>query len=114
MRTFNVELELVVRADGEVPANLEEQLDLVLDELEKLDVVTDADYGASLTRGTVTFTGFVNAADLVDAHGRFTTAVRTAIHAAGGSTASWPTFTDRSVGAHVQEEPAGGPHLVDA
>lgn len=114
MTTFALALELVVRSDvGDVPADLEDRLDQVGEELDGLSNVTDADYSASLSEGVVTFTGFVDAEDLVDAHQLFATAVRTAIHAAGGSTAGWPTFTDRSMGAHVADE-APDTGLVDA
>ena len=108
MSYFDAALKLsVVTPDGGLPPALEAHLDEVLDALEELGDVSDADYGAALAEGVVTFTGYVEADDLRHANEKFYVAVRTAIHAAKGSTASWPSFNDLGLDARVQDEGRG-------
>jgi len=94
MNAYSVALG--VHVSGELD-DLEEYLDAVLDEFDGLNGVTDVDYVATLITGEVEFTGYVSASNPTEAHVLFLAAVRTAVHAAGGSTPGWPTFDETTV-----------------
>jgi hypothetical protein len=81
---------------------LEAHLDEVLEKLEGLEAV-DPDYAASLVRGEIEFTGFVEAEGPGDASQKFAVLVRTAIHAAQGGTPGWPSFNDTSAQASTTD-----------
>jgi hypothetical protein len=65
----------------------------VLAELIKLDVF-DADFHGEIQHGPVYIAVAVDTEDFREALARAFTAIRTAIHAAGGSTRNWPPIDD--------------------
>lgn len=67
----------------------EEHVEAVLIELDGLKGITDADLSVDYTEPRVTFAMSVNAEDEADVVGQVGTAMRTAIHAAGGKTSGW-------------------------
>jgi hypothetical protein len=92
---FNVALQ--VQFIGDL-SELEKLLDVVMEELVRLDV-TDPSIGGTLSDGDVEFGLAVEAETLEKATvGAFGT-IRTAIHAAGGGTPGWPEFRGESVTA---------------
>ena len=97
---------IVVAGDGNAPANLEAQLDLVMEELLHLEVA-DASIGAVETTGAVEITVTVAADTLEDALNHGSAAIRAAIHAAGGATPGWSIEWCEVVGRKNDE-------LVDA
>jgi len=76
-----------------VPDDLEQVLDRVMAELERLGNVEDPDLTASLAKGEASIMLTVEGADALDAAGTGLAAIRTAFHASGVATPKWPTFT---------------------
>lgn len=90
----HLEASFIVRSRS--VERLESHLDGVLEELEHLVGITDADYTAGLADGDVTIS-FDHAYDgdrLEEALSSGMACLRTAIHAAGGNTHNWPTFDE--------------------
>jgi hypothetical protein len=83
---FGFACQLRVHGD---PGGLEPQLDGIMEELCRLEV-TDPWIGATLSRGEIEVTLAVEAPSFEEAVAKALTAVRTAIHAAGGGTPDWP------------------------
>ncbi len=83
----------VYDSEGSTPANakeiLEAHLDAVMDELIRLDA-GDPDIELDLSDCRVRFAILVEADDEAPAVGKASPILRSAIHAAGGSTPSWP------------------------
>ena len=83
----------------------EEHLDGVMEAL--IDMIDDRvfdpsiSFDRSVSRTTIEVT--VNAANIDDAAGIGTSAVRTAIHAAGGATPDWPQHTESTWSMSVDE-----------
>lgn len=84
--TFNVTSNLD-------PEGLDAHTDLVMEELLKLesDRVTDSDVSASLADARVEVTVVAEAGSFEEAESLASSTIRTAIHAAGGSTPRWKT-----------------------
>ncbi|MBF6213799.1 hypothetical protein IU487_22535 [Nocardia puris] len=74
---------------------LEEHLEAVLVELDKLDGVTDADAFVDYSEPRVVFSMAVRAADHTGVVGQVVSSMRTAIHAAGGGTKGWEKVAER-------------------
>ncbi len=86
-----VEMTGLVVDDQQMPldaAHLEEHLDEVMSELLKLDV-HDPAVSAAASKGLVEISVQVDAGTVEDAFVVGSSAIRTAIHAAGGSTPHW-------------------------
>jgi len=79
-------LEITCQVHG-IPA--EEVYDNLADAVHDLTDVKDQDLGANLAEGTFDFCLTVDASGEAEALGRGLAAVRTAVHAAGGSTPGW-------------------------
>jgi hypothetical protein len=75
-------------------ASIEQHLDAVMDQLLELDLV-DADISARLELGEVEITILVEAPSPEDAAKLGLSDIRTAVHAAGGSTPNWPQGDER-------------------
>lgn len=88
-----------IRFDGDL-SSLEKQLDAVMEELVKLNVI-DPSIGATLSDGTIEVSlgaeGDTLEAALQSAFGD----IRTAIHAAEGATPNWPQVTGEGVTAQL-------------
>jgi hypothetical protein len=82
--------------------DLDGHTDQLIDALYDLHDVIDPDLGGSLATGRVDITMVVEAESLEDATRKSLTAVRAAIHAAGGSTPGWER-TIREIGAQTRE-----------
>jgi len=74
------------------PDDLDQLLDRVMAELERLDNVEDPDLTASLAKGEVSIMLTVEASDTLAAAAAAMSAIRTAFHATGVATPQWPTF----------------------
>ena len=81
-------------------SELEKLLDLVMEELVKLDV-TDPSIGGTLQDGDIEFTLAVEADTLEKATASVFGTIRAAIHAAGGGTPGWPEYRGESVRAQL-------------
>jgi hypothetical protein len=92
---FNVAVQ--VRFIGDL-SDLEKLLDVVMEELVKLDV-TDPSIGGTLSDGDIELTLAVEAETLEKATASAFGTIRTAIHAAGGGTPGWPEFRGEGVTA---------------
>jgi hypothetical protein len=92
---FNVAVQ--VRFIGDL-SELEKLLDVVMEELVKLDV-TDPSIGGTLSDGDIELTLAVEAETLEKATANAFGTIRTAIHAAGGGTPGWPEFRGEGVTA---------------
>jgi hypothetical protein len=92
---FNVVVQ--VRFIGDL-SELEKLLDVVMEELVKLDV-TDPSIGGTLSDGNIELTLAVEAETLEKATASAFGTIRTAIHAAGGGTPGWPEFRGEGVTA---------------
>ena len=92
---FNVAVQ--VRFIGDL-SELEKLLDVVMEELVKLDV-TDPSIGGTLSDGDIELTLAVEAETLEKATATAFGTIRTAIHAAGGGTPGWPEFRGEGVTA---------------
>jgi hypothetical protein len=86
-----------VRFIGDL-SDLEKLLDVVMEELVKLDV-TDPSIGGTLSDGDIELTLAVEAETLEKATASAFGTIRTAIHAAGGGTPGWPEFRGEGVTA---------------
>jgi hypothetical protein len=92
---FNVAVQ--VRFIGDL-SELEKLLDVVMEELVKLDVA-DPSIGGTLSDGDIELTLAVEAETLEKATASAFGTIRTAIHAAGGGTPGWPEFRGEGVTA---------------
>ena len=92
---FNVAVQ--VRFIGDL-SELEKLLDVVMEELVKLDV-TDPSIGGTLSDGDIELTLAVEAETLEKATASAFGTIRTAVHAAGGGTPGWPEFRGEGVTA---------------
>ena len=92
---FNVAVQ--VRFIGDL-SELEKLLDVVMEELVKLDV-TDPSIGGTLSDGDIELTLAVEAETLEKATASAFGTIRTPIHAAGGGTPGWPEFRGEGVTA---------------
>jgi hypothetical protein len=92
---FNVAVQ--VQFIGDL-SELEKLLDVVMEELVKLDV-TDPSIGGTLSDGDIELTLAVEAETLEKATANAFGTIRTAIHAAGGGTPGWPEFRGEGVTA---------------
>jgi hypothetical protein len=92
---FNVAVQ--VRFIGDL-SDLEKLLDVVMEELVKLDV-TDPSIGGTLSDGDIELTLAIEAETLEKATASAFGTIRTAIHAAGGGTPGWPEFRGEGVTA---------------
>jgi hypothetical protein len=86
-----------VRFIGDL-SDLEKLLDVVMEELVKLDV-TDPSIGGTLSDGDIELTLAIEAETLEKATASAFGTIRTAIHAAGGGTPGWPEFRGEGVTA---------------
>ncbi len=82
-------LEITCRAHGISRDRAEEIFDELAEAVYDLADVIDADLGANLEECLLDFTMAIDAEDEVSALRQGLTAVRTAIHASGGSTPGW-------------------------
>ena len=94
---FNVAVQ--VRFIGDL-SGLETLLDVVMEELVKLDV-TDPSIGGTLSDGDIEFSLAVEAETLEKATASVFGIIRTAIHAAGGGTPGWPEYRGEGVTAQL-------------
>lgn len=94
MKTWFVEFSATLPGDVD-RANLEEHLEAVLIELDSLDGITDADMAIDYDEPRVMFSMYVQAEDDSSAIAQVGTAMRTAIHAAGGGTPGWEKMLAR-------------------
>ena len=92
---YNVALQ--VQFTGDL-SELEKLLDVVMEELVRLDV-TDPSIGGTLADGDIEFSLAVEDEMLEKATASAFGTIRTAIHAAGGGTPGWPGFRGESVTA---------------
>lgn len=90
-----VEVETEVQGNHEAP-EAKRFYSRVVSELIKLDVF-DVDFHGELRNGPVWFAATVRDSELLDAAAHGLTAIRTAIHAAGGSTRGWPSVNDLQI-----------------
>jgi hypothetical protein len=96
---FNVAVQ--VRFTGDL-SELEKLLDVVMEELVRLDV-TDPSIGGTLSDGDIEFSLAVEADTLEKATASAFGTIRAAIHAAGGGTPGWPEFRGEGVTAQRAE-----------
>jgi hypothetical protein len=96
---FNVAVR--VRFAGDL-SGLERLLDVVMEELVKLDV-TDPSIGGTLSDGDIEFSLAVEADTLEKATMSAFGTIRAAIHAAEGATPGWPEFRGEGVTAQLAE-----------
>jgi hypothetical protein len=94
---FNVAVQ--VRFTGDL-SGLEQALDLVMEELVKLDV-TDPSIGGTLSDGDIELSLAVETDTLENATASAFGTIRAAIHAAGGGTPGWPEFRGEGVTAQL-------------
>jgi hypothetical protein len=87
MTSYYVEMTLAIDTDDD-RAGLEAFLVEVGEAFEDITDVT-GDVGVDFGTGRIDFCMTVSAQEETDALGKAVTAARTAVHAAGGSTASW-------------------------
>jgi hypothetical protein len=99
----HVKLTRVFSVSG--ASDLDAHTDLVMNELLKLEneFISDSDVSASLTDHEVEITVVARADDFDEARKLADSTIRTAIHAAGGSTPSWtpPIFDPTSDAAEL-------------
>lgn len=92
--TYTVILEGTITDDGSLldPAELDALLDVVMDEMDKLDGVEDPDIDAALATGRVSFSVDVSGQPTEQGQQAFLqglTAIRAALHAAMIATPGW-------------------------
>jgi len=106
MSTYYAEMRFrVMNGDGNVPEDLEDHLDAVLDELLDLDEIIEPDYAATLALGKVAFTMAVDAETQDEAQTAFSVCMRTAIHAAEGATPDWEArFANSETGFTIRRQ----------
>ncbi len=88
MKTWFVEFSATLPDDVD-RAVFEQHIEAVLGELDSLANITDADMSVDYSEPRVAFAMYITAKDDIDAISQVTTAMRTAIHAAGGGTPGW-------------------------
>jgi hypothetical protein len=96
---FNVAVQ--VRFTGDL-SELERLLDVVMEELVKLNVM-DPSIGGTLSDGDIEFRLAVEADTLENGTASAFGTIRTAIHAAGGGTPGWPAFRGEGVTAQLAD-----------
>jgi hypothetical protein len=102
----HVRLTMTFTVTGNFDAEgLDVHTDLVMDELMKLesDIITDSDITASLADAIVSVTTVAAAESFEEATDIAQSTIRTAIHAAGGSTPQWaaPVFAPTASAAEL-------------
>lgn len=104
MDCYTAVFRLHVSGEGS-PAEFEQHLDDVLDELDKLEAI-DADVTASLAKGDVTINFALEAESPMDAGAKASALLRSAIHGCEGHTPAWPTIEEfRFETARFDEDP---------
>lgn len=88
MKTWFVEFSATLPSDVD-RERFEEHIEVVLHQLDTLQGVIDADLSVDYDEPRVTFAMYVDADDEPEALAQVGTAMRTAIHAAGGGTRGW-------------------------
>jgi hypothetical protein len=87
----------------DTPEGIEASMDRVMEELLHLGA-EDPAIGGAMQTGEVEISLNVEAPSPEDAVPMAMTMIRTAIHAAEGSTPGWPRFDDRALKASIVEE----------
>lgn len=101
------------QAIGDADEILEQHLDSVMDELGVLDA-QDPAIAIEMATGEVQISVLVETSDPVEAVRLASGIIRTAIHAAGGSTPNWPDATDKAWGVVLVSLTADPVELVTA